>query len=91
VERAQDWRWSSTRVHLRSKDDGVTAIKPARDRIPRFPDLVATEAESDLSACARPRRSGRPLGDERFLTRLERLTRRVLKPGKRGPKPVGKE
>jgi putative transposase len=30
---------------------------------------------------------GRPLGDNRFLSRLERLTKRVLKPGKRGPKP----
>ena len=29
---------------------------------------------------------GRPLGDDRFLARIERLTRRVLKPGKRGPK-----
>ena len=31
---------------------------------------------------------GRPLGDERFMAaRLERLTRRRLRPGKRGPKP----
>ncbi|WP_229184024.1 hypothetical protein [Bradyrhizobium oropedii] len=26
VQRAQDWRWSSTRAHLRGKDDGVTAL-----------------------------------------------------------------
>jgi hypothetical protein len=30
---------------------------------------------------------GRPLGDDRFLARIERLTRRRLTPGKRGPKP----
>jgi putative transposase len=34
---------------------------------------------------------GRPLGDERFLARLERRTGRILKPGKRGPKPSVKE
>jgi putative transposase len=31
---------------------------------------------------------GRPLGNDRFLTRIERLTGRPLKPGKRGPKPA---
>jgi putative transposase len=29
----------------------------------------------------------RPLGDDRFLARIERLTKRQLRPGKRGPKP----
>ena len=32
-------------------------------------------------------RTGRPLGDERFLTKLERLLNRVLKPKKPGRKP----
>jgi hypothetical protein len=31
-------------------------------------------------------RIGRPLGDDRFLARIERRTGRDLKPGKRGPK-----
>ncbi|HWE05124.1 MAG TPA: hypothetical protein VG274_00345, partial [Rhizomicrobium sp.] len=30
---------------------------------------------------------GRPLGDDRFIGKLEAMTRRLLKPGKRGPKP----
>ena len=34
---------------------------------------------------------GRPLGDDRFVARLERITGRLLKPGKRGPKPSGTE
>jgi hypothetical protein len=34
---------------------------------------------------------GRPLGDDRFLARIERLTGRLLKPGKRGPKPATAE
>jgi putative transposase len=58
-----DWRWSSTRAHLRNKDDGVTAL---RDRFPHFAELLASEQEADLFA------------------RLERLTRRSFKPGKRG-------
>jgi putative transposase len=92
AERAQDWRWSSTRAHLRGKDDGVTALAPVRDRFPDFADVLACEPEANLFAALRAAESiGRPLGDERFLTRLERKIGRVLKPGKRGPKPSAKE
>src|SRR5882672_8361127 len=88
VERAQDWRWSSARAHLRGKDDGLTALAPVRDRFPRFAELLATEPEADLFARLRAAESvGRPLGNDRFVARLERLTGRALKPGKRGPKP----
>ena len=89
VARAQDWRWSSTRAHWRGKDDGLTALAPVKDRFPRFADLLATGPEQDLFAPLRAAESiGRPLGDDRFLTRIERLTGRLLKPRKRGPKPA---
>lgn len=89
VKRAQDWRWSSTRAHLRGKDDGLTAVAPIRARFPEFADLLATEPEADLFDALRSAESiGRPLGDNRFLTRIERQTGRVLKPAKRGPKPA---
>jgi putative transposase len=43
----------------------------------------------DLFASLRAAESiGRPLGDDRFLARLERRAGRSLKPGKRGPKPA---
>jgi putative transposase len=88
VQRAQDWRWSSTRAHLRGKADGVTALQPIKERFPHFADLLASEPEADLFERLRAAESiGRPLGDDRFLARLQRLTGRVLKPGKRGPKP----
>ncbi|MGY3446325.1 MULTISPECIES: transposase [unclassified Bradyrhizobium] len=87
VQRAQDWHWSSTRAHLRGKDDGVSALAPVRDRFPDFADLMACEPEADLFESLRAAESiGRPLGDERFLARIERKTGRILKPGKRGPK-----
>lgn len=44
--------------------------------------------EADLFDRLRAAESiGRPLGNDRFLARLERRTGRALKPGKRGPKP----
>src|SRR5450631_3461108 len=79
VTRAQDWAWSSTRAHLRGRDDGVTALAPVRDRFPGFADLIASEPEADLFARLRAAESiGRPLGDDRFLARIERLTGRPL-------------
>lgn len=88
VRRAQDWRWSSARAHLRGRDDGLTALAPVRDRFPDFADLLATEPEADLFDALRSAKSiGRPLGDSRFLARIERQTGRVLKPAKPGPKP----
>jgi putative transposase len=87
VARAQDWRWSSTRAHLTGKDDGITARAPIRERFPDFADLIAS---ADAEAFARLRAAesiGRPLGDERFMAKIERATKRPLKPGKRGPKP----
>src|SRR5580698_7141503 len=89
VERAQDWKWSSTRAHLRGKDDGLTELAPIKDRFPDFAGLLETSPEEDLFKPLRAAESiGRPLGDNRFLTRIERLTKRSLKPAKRGPKPL---
>ncbi len=88
VERAQDWPWSSVSAHLTGRADGVTSLTPARDRFPRFRDLIATGPEPEAFERLRRAESvGRPLGDTRFMAKLERLTRRVLKPAKRGPKP----
>jgi putative transposase len=50
VQRAHDWRWSSTRAHLRGKEDGMTALAPIRDRFPRFADLLDDGAEDEAFA-----------------------------------------
>jgi putative transposase len=92
VERAPDWRWSSTRAHLRGRDDGLTAIAPVRALFPRFADLLATESDAAVFDRLRAAESiGRPLGSERFMSRIERITRRSLRPRKRGPKPQADE
>ena len=87
VERAQDWRWSSARAHLTGKDDGITARAPIKERIPDFAELLAGPPAADLFPRLRAAESiGRPIGHERFLARVERLAKRRLRPGKRGPK-----
>ena len=88
VERAQDWKWSSTRALLSGKPDGLCALEPIAARFPHFADLL--DLGPDHAAFDRLRRAesvGRPLGDAAFLKRIEAKTGRILRPGKRGPKP----
>lgn len=86
VDRAIDWLWSSVHAQL-DADDGITKTGPVRERYPDFAALI--ESGEDDAASDRLRKAemiGRPLGDDTFLTRLENMTGRSLKPGKRGPK-----
>lgn len=86
VDRPTDWRWSSAHAQL-GADDGITATGPVRERYPDFAALIETGEDDAASDRLRKAEAiGRPLGDERFLTRLETMTGRKLKPGKRGPK-----
>ena len=74
------------------RGDGITALAPVRDRIPDFAAFLAGAEDGEAFARLRAAESiGRPLGDERFMAGLERLTKRRLRPGKRGPKPKERE
>ena len=92
VERARDWRWSSTRAHLARRGDGITALAPVRDRTPDFAAFVAGAEDGEAFARLRSALSiGRPLGDERFVAGLECLTKRRFGRCRRGPKPKERE
>ena len=49
--------------------------------------LKSVVPEEELRDIRRHARTGRPLGDESFLARLEGMVGRVLQAQKRGPKP----
>lgn len=89
VARPQDWAWSSTRAHLRGRDDGLTARAPVKEIFPDIAGLLAHAPEDEEGMLTRLRAAesiGRPIGGDRFMARIEKLTGRTLKPGKRGPK-----
>lgn len=88
ARRPKDWRWSSARAHLDRRDDGLTKRSRLGRRVGAFRDFLA--APADAAAVARLQAAltvGRPIGDDAFMTHLERLSGRRLKPAKRGPKP----
>jgi putative transposase len=92
VDRARDWRRSSVRAHLGGRDGGVTTLAPVHERYPDFASFLSEETDAEMIERLRGAETvGRPLGNRKFLDMLERKTKRVLKPGKRGPKPGGQE
>ena len=84
----RDWPWSSARAHLSGRDDCLVKVAPLLAMIADWHAFLNSAIpEEELSDLRRHGRTGRPLGNERFLERLEEMVGRVLKPRKRGPKP----
>lgn len=86
VEWAADWPWSSARAHLTGDPDGVTDLRPMKDRLPSSAglfDLLETDVAA-FDALRKAESIGRPVGDEAFLDRIARQTGKAVKPQKRG-------
>jgi len=87
VKRAEDYAWSSAKAHLCGEDDILVKVDPLLDRYPVWSELLLSQSsEEEYENLRRHERSGRPLGSEAFLDRLENLTSRKLKKQKPGPK-----
>ncbi|HEX8625520.1 MAG TPA: transposase [Allosphingosinicella sp.] len=87
--RAGDWPWSSARAHLGGAADSLTDRRPLLERWPDWRSVLASgEEEAMLQAIRARERSGRPLGSDAFLARLETETGLRLLPRPRGRPPV---
>ena len=87
VKRAEEYRWSSAKAHLTGEDDIFVKVKPLLEINPDWQSLLLSKVYDDEYAILRKHeRSGRPLGSEVFLDRMENLTSRILKKQKPGPK-----
>ncbi|MCE5228186.1 transposase [bacterium] len=97
VRGTERWPWSSARAHaLGESDPMLDPARPfaagARDALTgRFVSwsewLARGLADDKADALREATRTGRPLGDELFVKRLEAELDRTLAPQKRGPKP----
>ncbi len=85
VKNPARWRWSSARAHLEGKDDGVTTVAPLLSRVPDWRiHLESALDERTLTAIRSHSRTGRPLGSDAFLKKLEKRLGRSLKPRRPG-------
>jgi putative transposase len=92
VRFAWDWPWSSARAHVTGIDEtGLLDMDIWRERFDpgQWKQFLeqGLNAAKDNDFIRRASRTGRPLGCEDFVRRLESITGRVLIPQKRGPKP----
>ena len=93
VRRAMQWRWSSARAHVDKIPDGLTDLKALSGvhrnwRAMLRRGLAAGDLTPEQVAVIEARgRTGRPLGDDAFVERLEAKTGRHLRRRKPGPKP----
>ena len=91
VERAEDWRWSSTRALIAQADDHVVKVAPALARVGDFSAFLGERFDEALTYAAlrKAESVGRPAGSPAWLADMEQRTGLKLTPGKRGRKPKG--
>ena len=88
VKNPEDWRWSSAAAHITGEDDILVKTKPllkiANKPWKQF--LAVDVQDSEIELFRKHERTGRPLGEDAFIEKLEHLLDRTLKPQKPGPK-----
>ena len=92
VRGAWDYRWSSAKAHVEGRDDALVKVKPLLKRAEDWKEFLRLpEDETTWESLREHERTGRPLGDERFIAKLERLAGRLLRRQKPGPKGPGQK
>jgi putative transposase len=87
VKKPEDFKWSSAKAHLQCENDILVEVEPLLSIIPDWQDLLSGDLSvEEYEILRRHERSGRPLGSDGFMVRLEQLTSRVLRRKKPGPK-----
>ena len=81
------YRWSSAAAHVAGNDDRLARVAPMLERVDDWREFLAEGLSvGEAEELRRHDRTGRPLGSEGFVARLEGLLGRVLHPRKPGPK-----
>lgn len=87
VTRAEEYPWSSAKAHVNKKKDLLLSDTVLIEEIDDWESYLATYDEVEIIEQIQKHAStGRPLGNEQFITELERLSGQTLKKKKPGPK-----
>ena len=87
VRKPWRYRWSSAAAHLAGKDERLVRVRPLLEMCRDWREFLAEGlSPEEAETFRRHERTGRPLGSEGFVARLEKALGRVLRPRKRGPK-----
>jgi putative transposase len=87
VNRAEDYYWSSARSHVFGEKDDLLSDFYLISEIPDWVSYLREKtSESDKKLFRSHARTGRPLGDDKFIAKLEKMTGRGIKNERPGPK-----
>jgi putative transposase len=84
--KADEWKWSSAVAHMEAKDDGVVTVNPMLSRVSNWRDYLSIADGERLDLLRKHQRSGRPLGNNKFIDKVEQLVGRSVRRRKPGPK-----
>jgi putative transposase len=86
------WPWSSAAAHLAGRDDELVRVRPLLERVGSWREFLSEGVSAEEAELFRQHeRTGRPLGQSRFLDCLEKALGRTVRPIKPGPKVKKKE
>jgi putative transposase len=87
IEAPSRYRWSSAGPHVQRRDDVLVKVAPLLKLVPNWRGFLARVIrEEDIKLLRAHEQTGRPLGEEAFLAKLEEDLGRILRRQKPGPK-----
>jgi len=86
VKSPKAYRWSSVHAHMNGQDDILTRVAPLLEMVGDWQEFLKLPDGEEAQKIEQHERTGRPLGEDSFVTRLENRLGRVLRPQKPGPK-----
>ena len=87
AEKPWEYRWSSAAAHMAARDDALVKVEPLLEMVGDWSQFLSEDlAELDAERLRMHERTGRPLGDDGFIARIERLLGRDIRKRKPGRK-----
>lgn len=86
-QRATEWPWSSAIAHVENQDDGLGCVQPMLSMVDDWEAYLSETRDNGIGECiSKHSRTGRPLGNNKFVQKLERIVGRRLTPSSVGRK-----
>jgi len=83
---AEDWPWSSVHAHLKGEDDELVTVKPMLDLVNDWLEYLEQQDGDEHKSIRMHTNTGRPLGEDALIAKVEAITGRDLRKKKPGPK-----
>jgi len=86
VTNPTEYRWSSAHAHSKGIADILASPSPLQTMISDWDEFLRLSTDEELETLNRHEKTGRPLGSETFVEKMEQELGRTLRPQRPGPK-----